>query len=351
MFNIIKIGEKIKELRKANDMTQEKLADYLGVSFQAISKWECGIASPDISLLVPISRLFSISIDELFDNSKDNIDLRLTELKKVYDETWKTGDTKKRYEISLVAVEEYPGNLELLENLASSEWYYGIHEMSNNPAERIKLFESSVKHAETVIENTNNDILKDKALITITYSLHDLGRIEEAKKYAEMTDDDNLIIMCLSGNESIKRKQEKINSIVLELLHQISAPGNRIEELEVADAIIKAIMSDSNYLLYNDELMHIEVWTAMEYTKKGSYEKAIESLYKAHKYAEDFDKICLKGNVVNYTSPILDHIKFNPKILERSGTSTLCEDFIEYLGWKCFDSMRDMSEFKKLYNL
>ncbi len=94
-----------------------------------------------------------------------------------------------------------------------------------------------------------------------------------------------------------------------------------------------------------------EVLKAQLYAINGLYENAIESLNEAHKYAEEFDIICFKGNVVNYTSPILDYIKFNPKALERSGTTTLCEDFIEYLGWKCFDFMRDMSEFKKMYNL
>ena len=55
------IGEKIKQLRKNNDLTQEKLADYLCVSYQAVSKWECGLSSPDISLIAPLTRLFHVS--------------------------------------------------------------------------------------------------------------------------------------------------------------------------------------------------------------------------------------------------------------------------------------------------
>ena len=41
---MLKIGEKIKELRKTQDITQEKLADYLNISYQAISKWENGVS-------------------------------------------------------------------------------------------------------------------------------------------------------------------------------------------------------------------------------------------------------------------------------------------------------------------
>ena len=51
------IGERIKQLRKKNDLTQEKLADYLCVSYQAVSKWECGLSSPDLALIVPLAKL------------------------------------------------------------------------------------------------------------------------------------------------------------------------------------------------------------------------------------------------------------------------------------------------------
>ena len=62
---MLKIGEKIKELRKAQDVTQEKLADYLNISYQAVSKWENGLALPDITLLPKLVNFFGVTSDQL----------------------------------------------------------------------------------------------------------------------------------------------------------------------------------------------------------------------------------------------------------------------------------------------
>ncbi|MBQ3706824.1 MAG: helix-turn-helix domain-containing protein [Clostridia bacterium] len=59
------IGQKIKTLRKTANLTQEGLAELLGVSSQAVSKWEVGSASPDLSLIAPLCRVFGCSADEL----------------------------------------------------------------------------------------------------------------------------------------------------------------------------------------------------------------------------------------------------------------------------------------------
>ena len=59
------IGQKIKDLRKKADLTQDRLADYLGVSPQAVSKWEVGSASPDLALIAPLCRVFGCTADEL----------------------------------------------------------------------------------------------------------------------------------------------------------------------------------------------------------------------------------------------------------------------------------------------
>ena len=63
----MKIGEKIKVLRKAKNISQESLARVLGVTFQAVSKWETNTTAPDVSLIPSIASFFGVSIDELFD--------------------------------------------------------------------------------------------------------------------------------------------------------------------------------------------------------------------------------------------------------------------------------------------
>jgi len=64
---MMELKNKLKELRMAHNMTQEAVADHLGVSSQTVSKWERGLLSPDIALLPKIALLFKCSIDSLFD--------------------------------------------------------------------------------------------------------------------------------------------------------------------------------------------------------------------------------------------------------------------------------------------
>ena len=66
----LKIGKRIKNLRNRDDVTQEKLADAIGVTSQAISKWENEIGYPDIEYITPIANFFNVTIDELFGHDK-----------------------------------------------------------------------------------------------------------------------------------------------------------------------------------------------------------------------------------------------------------------------------------------
>ena len=62
----MKIGSNIRALRQRKGLTQEQVATHLGVSYQAVSKWETGANTPDISLLPALAALFDVPIDMLF---------------------------------------------------------------------------------------------------------------------------------------------------------------------------------------------------------------------------------------------------------------------------------------------
>lgn len=67
-------GEKLTGLRKREGLSQEALAEQLGVSRQAVSRWEQGAALPDAAKLLPCARLFSVDVEWLLDEEQDGED-------------------------------------------------------------------------------------------------------------------------------------------------------------------------------------------------------------------------------------------------------------------------------------
>ena len=80
---MINIGENIKRLRLDRKLTQETLAEFLGVTFQSVSRWERGESYPDITLLPAIASFFDVSFDELM--GRDDIE-KQKRIKKYIDE-------------------------------------------------------------------------------------------------------------------------------------------------------------------------------------------------------------------------------------------------------------------------
>ena len=69
----MEFGKKIMDLRKKNGLSQEELAEKVGVARQTISKWELGETSPDLKQSKELSKIFNISLDELVDNDIKNV--------------------------------------------------------------------------------------------------------------------------------------------------------------------------------------------------------------------------------------------------------------------------------------
>ena len=111
----IRLGEKIRTLRKSKNLSQEVLAQYLSVSFQAVSKWENGDTMPDVTLIPAIASFFEVSTDELFDFN------RLETERKVQQACWDIAEYRnqepERAEQELRnLLKKYPGNDIILSN-------------------------------------------------------------------------------------------------------------------------------------------------------------------------------------------------------------------------------------------
>jgi len=347
------IGEKIKELRKKNDLTQEKLADYLCVSYQAVSKWECGLSCPDLSLIGPLTKLLHVSADELLGLKNDGIDARREELENQYQETWKTGDLARRYEISSIAVSEYPGEMEYLSRLAWCEAMRSFHFKDNDLY--IAEQEKAIKHFATVIENATDERIKTSSVQGIVQYLCFRGRYDEAKKYAELYPEnlsvskDRVLLDCLQGDEKILHHQRMLSRMLSDILTHIG--NDNIISCEAQEQILNALIPDKNYLHYSGYLYYNYCKRAKIYVEKGDYESAVQCLQKSLEYAIANDNADKKNTTYRFTSPFFDHCEYNPDNFYRTGGSSQVEDFYEYIKDKPFDKLHNREDFKKHFNI
>lgn len=167
----INIGNKIRTLRKKQGITQEQLAERIGVSFQAVSKWENDIAMPDITLVPVIAQYFGVSTDELLSYDSAEKDEEIERI--VYEAAeCRETDPEKGRAILEEGMNKYPENDILLNNLL-----YVIN-YSKNPDETIAL-------ASRLIDKTDSGEVRYDALRFLAYACNAKGDTEGAIKALE----------------------------------------------------------------------------------------------------------------------------------------------------------------------
>ena len=165
------IGNKIKELRKQRGITQEQLATSIGISFQAVSKWENNIALPDITLAPMLASYFGVTMDELFDFNLKQIE---AEVEAIADEAYKyrTSDPEQSRAILESGLRKYPENDILLNSLLY------VIDYSNNP-------DNAIGIASKLIEKATDHGIKYDALRFMAYAYKAKGDLQSAKMAIE----------------------------------------------------------------------------------------------------------------------------------------------------------------------
>lgn len=345
------IGEKIKEYRQKNHMTQEQLASCLNVTFQTVSKWETGVSSPDLSLIIPITKLFHISADELLGINDVESDKRYDELKQAYDHTFKTEDFAERQRICEIAVSEYPGDMKWLINLA---WVVSNRSFEYDDNNRyIAEQEKAIKLFDAVVKNCKDDIIRGNAIEGITQLLGWRGRKDEARKYAKMIPErtmisrDAVLENILEGDELILFKQKRIMSHIEGVLWDLSLMPTVYTD--IMRDIVHLMFPDGNYIEFNHNLYYAvrkQINHMLKHKPNTSAEKICGLLAEMKSYAKAYDDIVFsKPGVYKYSAPWFDHIEEDTREWLGNEGEPMTQDFYKYLEETQFDSLRNHVSF------
>ena len=246
------IGTKIKELRKQRGITQDQLANAIGISFQAVSKWENNLALPDISLAPILASYFGVSMDELFD-------FHLTELEQKVDAICKNAyqyresDPEKSKAILEEGLKTYPDNDIILNNLL-----YVIN-YTESPEETIAI-------ASKLCETTRESDVKYDALRFLAYAYKAKGDIDSAKAALEQIPEIYFtklteIAYLLEGKEKFNAAEkqkwisfENLIQMMQKLAECYEAEGNTKKAIKETEAVLQLlpILKNNAFDIYVD---------------------------------------------------------------------------------------------------
>lgn len=171
-FDMVKLGEKIKRLRKEKNISQEVLAENLGVTFQAVSKWENGATMPDVAAIPAIAYFFGVSTDELFDFNMYEIEKQVMEICRNA-AAFRDTDPEKGEEILKAGLKKFPGNDIILNNL--------LYVMR-----RPERADEVISICRSLIENTKEDDVKYDACRILAETYGERGEYSLAKETLEL---------------------------------------------------------------------------------------------------------------------------------------------------------------------
>lgn len=210
----IKIGENLKQLRKAKDITQEELADFLGISFQAISKWERGDSFPDITMLPALSNLFEVSVDELIGMDQIRNRENLTKVFNTAKELEVENKYKDAIELMRNALKTYPKDYSLMSELALAL------SLDN---EYTETEQTSIKEAislcECVLANSTNEKVRSTTRACLCFLYKNNGEQQKALDLARTLPHvwesrEMLLIELFNGSEYMDSLKKSINTVL-----------------------------------------------------------------------------------------------------------------------------------------
>lgn len=362
------MGQIIKELRKGRGFTQEELAERIGVTYQAVSKWENDSGMPDISQIVPLASVFDVSTDVLFgvDRTQESEEaLKIVLMAEDVKEYGSFDTYLKAYDILSDGLKKYPNNLLIMNNCMNLGVALAVS--NNTTKERAdKIISETIRQAEFIVANSKNitDILRARQCLVLLYSSNkkfDLA-IAEAREFPVRTDF-TLYSNMARVNECMGNYEREITCLCSDIDYSLQAfednvarlgmayynSGNYADAIDVYERffrVLKAIFKDECPPPYHDfDAKDCYLLLAKAYLEIGEEDKAMDAVEKSIMYY----LALLENN--NYQIEIKSPIVRNREFKQCISKDTIKRKLFEKLSDKDIQRLSQNERFAELLNM
>lgn len=359
----IYFSETFKKLRLQKEFTQEQIADVFCVSPQAVSRWECGTTTPDISLLPTIADYFDISIEELLGVGKATRELRIHDYLDRFDKAMKHGLIPDCIEIARAGVNEFPNDYSLMNKLMYALFVSGADDgnIPNWQENRENYKFEIIELGEKILQGCTDDTIRLEVKSRLGFHYCEMGNLQKGRELIETLPSlgscrEYNLDLALTGNEKNKHISKQIALYTYHLVWNIGkyiretnlSPKEKLSHMETIEQIVRKVYEENAL----DEWFFLLPRLYLEgeapiLLAMGDTKTSLVLIEKAVDYLEIYEHL---PTVFQRKSPLLffaDYRKFTDTADSRSQTRILLEDV---LSKDCFDSLREHPRFVSAVN-
>ena len=289
----ILLKEQLKKLRRERGVTQEDLAAHLGVTVQAVSKWERGEGFPDIQLLPAIASFYNVTIDDLLGVGQMEKKRKIEEYRERSIELSHEGKNEARVAVWREAQKEFPNDLSVIDGLM-----YALMNL-----DQVKFADEIIECGERLLAESTDSVMRSGAVqcLSLTY-YYAKGDAESAKKYARMAaiyhvTINELMPNFLEGEEAVRYCQSNIQSLVDLIGNNVNTicskgdfgPRDGIKAYQFVIDLLDLLYPDGNAGFYHERYSNYFGWMAHEYKTLGDEAEMFRCLGKAAEHAIRYD--------------------------------------------------------------
>ena len=337
----LNLGYNIREFRRRNKITQETVADALGVTSQAVSRWEAGGSYPDMNLIPSIANFFGVTIDELFgyhNERESRIDALVSHIQTM---KWKNNGRDMNLDETIAlarnALVEFPGNERLMVCLASVLYTagysrYGEHHLTDSEGYDIydtqrhrgyAEWEEAITLYEKALHTLEDGEIRRVAEGELIQLYVNMGMYEKSHALAEKapgiySTKEYMRICACDGKERVQAYGQAILSMlhasaVLMVRDVLAAKQNmtvseKISGIQGAIRLFDAVCTDGNYGEHNRLIARMYTLLSLYLWLEGKHDEAFEALDQSLNHFRQFEELCAK-ETPSYTAPLLRQVK------------------------------------------